>query len=99
MSSLIGRARCDVDAQCASMPVGNSECGGPANYLVYSTMIGDNAINELTTLSNETKELDIEMAKLQESGIGMMGICRYNTPSDVACIENVCKAIASDVLN
>lgn len=91
MSSVIGAARCEVDTQCASMPVGNSSCGGPAHYLVYSTMIGDDLVKELTALSNETKELDMQMAKLQKPGAGMMGVCRYMTPGDVACVDNVCK--------
>lgn len=99
MLKVINGASCKTDAQCASMPVGNANCGGPVSYLTYSTMIGDEAVSELTELSEETKRWDIAMSKYElKSGDGSYGICRYNTPSDVACINDVCKAVANDVI-
>ena len=99
MTSLIGGASCETDSQCASMPVGNAACGGPVKYMVYSTLIGDQAVSELTTLSNKTVELDVAMAKLDQAGGNRAyGICQYITPSEVACVDNVCTAMANEII-
>lgn len=99
MTSLIGGASCEVDSQCASMAVGNAACGGPVKYMVYSTQIGDEAISELTALSTKTKELDVAMAKVdQAAGNRSYGICQFVTPSEVACVNNVCTAMTDEII-
>jgi hypothetical protein len=99
MASLIGNASCETDSHCASIPVGNAACGGPVKYMVYSNLIGDEAVRELTDLSNETKELDIAMAKEnQTSGNRRLGICQFITPSEVACVDRVCTAMENEII-
>lgn len=99
MASMIAAATCEIDAQCASMPVGNADCGGPANYLVYSKMIGDEAVAKLTLLAEHTKQLDVGIAQFkQAAGTATYGICKVNTPKDVSCVDNVCKEIDSEVI-
>jgi len=96
MNQLIGMASCESNAECASMPVGNATCGGPADYMVYSKSIGLDAISELKKLSDQSKELDIAMAKLdREQGNGVLGICMFNSPTEVACVENMCQKVSN----
>lgn len=99
MASVIAAATCEVDSQCASMPVGNTDCGGPADYLVYSSMIGEEAVNKLKKMADLTKQFDTGIAQFKQSaGTGTYGICKYNTPSDLSCVDNVCKEVASEVI-
>lgn len=37
LAALVGEARCAGDAQCRTLPIGASPCGGPEAYLAWST--------------------------------------------------------------
>lgn len=99
MKNIAADLSCTTNDQCASMPVGNSSCGGPSSFLVYSNAIGDHSIKRLQQLSETSKILDLRMQKMsQESGGLMMGICRHIIPSDLACIDQVCKELPSQII-
>ena len=36
--ALVGTPSCTEDSQCHSLPIGARPCGGPENYLAYSTV-------------------------------------------------------------
>lgn len=43
LQTLIGEPRCDSDAQCRTVGVGQKACGGPTRYLAWSTQTTDRA--------------------------------------------------------
>lgn len=43
LQTLIGEPRCDSDAQCKTVGVGQKACGGPTRYLAWSTQTTDKA--------------------------------------------------------
>jgi hypothetical protein len=43
LDALIGNASCTKNADCASIPVGHSLCGGPAAYRAWSRLSGQEA--------------------------------------------------------
>lgn len=48
LQTLIGEPRCDSDAQCKTVGVGQKACGGPTRYLAWSTRTTDRATLEAT---------------------------------------------------
>jgi len=66
---LIGTAACTSDAQCRSLPLGSSPCGGPEGYLPYSVQATDVAALEAAA----QRYADARRADHQRSG--RAGIC------------------------
>ena len=58
----IGEARCDVDSQCRTVPVGNKPCGGPERWLAWSTT----ATDELN-LQRRIDQYTVAQARLQHA--------------------------------
>jgi hypothetical protein len=74
--------------QCRLLPMGNSECGGPSFYYVYS-VLGENE-SDLLELSKEYRSLDKSLK--QESQI--MAICMISPEPRVIIRDGKCSILS-----
>ncbi|MBD8565225.1 hypothetical protein IFU01_13255 [Oxalobacteraceae sp. CFBP 8763] len=81
----IGTPTCSDNAQCRTLPVGAMACGGPQEYLPYSTQKSDaNALRALSERSyTETK------AVLTASG--MVSTCMLKADPGAVCVAGTCQ--------
>lgn len=81
----IGTPTCSDNAQCRTLPVGAMACGGPQEYLPYSTQKSDaNALRALSERSyTETK------AALTASG--MVSTCMLKADPGAVCVAGTCQ--------
>lgn len=81
----IGTPTCSDNAQCRTLPVGAMACGGPQEYLPYSTQKSDaNALRALSERSyTETK------AALTASG--MVSTCMLKADPGALCVAGTCQ--------
>lgn len=81
----IGTPSCSDNAQCRTLPVGAMACGGPQEYLAYSTQKSDpNALRALSERSYaETK------AALTASG--MVSTCMLKADPGAVCVAGTCQ--------
>jgi len=81
----IGTPTCSENAQCRTLPVGAMACGGPQEYLPYSTQKSDaNALRALSERSyTETK------AALTASG--MVSTCMLKADPGAVCVAGTCQ--------
>jgi hypothetical protein len=75
--------------QCRLLPMGNSECGGPSFYYVYS-VLGDNEV-DLLELSKAHRTIDRSLK--QENQI--MAICMMSPEPMVIIREGKCSILSS----
>lgn len=71
LANLVGEARCDSDAQCRTLPIGASPCGGPEAYLAWSTVRTDAA-----ALSAEAERYAVARREAHQRS-GRVGICVF----------------------
>lgn len=77
---------CQVDADCIAIATGSRPCGGPSGYIVASQLnpaYQDGTLNGLATL---TEELEGELSE----ELGLISICLYEMPPEVACQADFC---------
>ena len=78
-------ATCSDNSQCRSLPIGAMACGGPQDYLPYST---------LRTNEKEVREL-AERYKAERQGQisqrGEMSICRHRPDPGAVCVSGACQ--------
>ena len=83
--TLTADATCSDNSQCRSLPVGAMACGGPQDYLPYST---------LRTNEKEVREL-AERYKAERQGEitkrGEMSICRHHPDPGAVCVSGTCR--------
>ena len=81
----IGTPTCSDNAQCRTLPVGAMACGGPQEYLPYSTQKSDaRALRALSERSyTETK------AALTASG--MVSTCMLKADPGAVCVAGTCQ--------
>lgn len=80
----IGEARCDRDAQCHTLAVGEKACGGPAGYLAWS---GPAARGQ------KLEAWAAELASLQRkraAASGMMSNCQFLPDPGAVCVQQRC---------
>jgi hypothetical protein len=80
--------KCEIDADCVSLPVGNKICGGPVSYLLVSKQ--DPNFSSINDKLSKYTTLDEEFEKMIH---GFGGLCDYVMPPKVACQKNVCTKI------
>ncbi len=80
----IGEPRCSDASQCRAIAFGAKPCGGPWQYLVYSTAIADSAV-----LAATVADYNAEEARLNEEE-GRVSDCRAVTHPRLACLEQRC---------
>ena len=80
----IGEARCDRDAQCHTLAVGEKACGGPAGYLAWS---GPPARG--STLEAWAAEL-ATLQRKRAAASGMMSNCQFLPDPGAVCVQQRC---------
>lgn len=87
MRRLIGAVRCSADADCRTLALGTKLCGGPAEYVAYSTIDLDrNAFESVTGELNRLHRLRAEAL----SRAGMMSDCAVVTDPGAVCQSGRC---------
>lgn len=87
LNSYIADKSCDATFQCKVIPVGERlACGGPSQYLIYSTKMSD-----------EDKVLELaEQVTAQEKAsnnlLAPSDICQQVLPIQSLCVSNTCEA-------
>ena len=80
----IGDARCDSDAQCRTLPVGEKSCGGPQQWLAWSTTSPQAA--KLPGWAAESAAA----ARQRNADSGLVGNCQYNPDPGAVCKAQRC---------
>lgn len=79
---LIGRAACDSDAQCRTLPLGARACGGPDSYVAWSVLGTDQA-----ALQRAAERYGQWQAQ-QQARSGTMSICMVETDPGAVCARS-----------
>ncbi|WP_156885560.1 hypothetical protein [Massilia niastensis] len=83
-------ASCNDNGQCRSLPLGALACGGPSDYLAYSTLrANEKQMNEL----GERYKADRQAAIARS---GEMSICRYMPDPGAVCVAGTCQLGAAE---
>jgi hypothetical protein len=85
--ALIGEPPCVDVSQCRAIAFGSKPCGGPWQYLVYSTMTADSA-----ALTAAVAGYNAEEARLNEEQ-GRVSDCRVVGHPRLACAQQQCSGI------
>lgn len=78
------RLSCDNDSQCHSLGVGAKACGGPENYIAWSSKAGDGA--KLKALV----EQHAAARRAEDKRQGMMSTCSVMSDPGASCQAGVC---------
>lgn len=82
---LIGTPACSDNTQCRALPVGAQACGGPQEYLPYSTVKTDE--QALLALAERSKtERQAEVART-----GELSICLHRPDPGAVCVAGACQ--------
>lgn len=84
LERLTENKECQQDNQCKVIGVGARPCGGPDQYLIYSTLHTDEK------MLSYTSERYQKLKKQQNEKLGLMSTCQMLMPPVSACIENKC---------
>ena len=76
---LIGRAACDSDAQCRTLPLGARACGGPETYVAWSVLGTDQAALQ------RAGERYGQWQAQQQARSGTMSICMVEIDPGAVC--------------
>jgi hypothetical protein len=83
---LIGEPRCANLVHCRVLPLGSRPCGGPAEYLAYSSITANREI-----LEAKAYEYGFLQEEMQQTA-GAVGVCEVLPEPRVACIDGRCRA-------
>ncbi|MCA1931607.1 hypothetical protein [Rheinheimera sp.] len=75
---------CTEDSQCKVVGVGSRPCGGPEQYLIYSTLHTD---EKMLSYTNDRYQ---KLKKQQNEKLGLMSTCQMLLAPVSACVENKC---------
>jgi len=81
----VGDATCSSSAECRTLPVGAKACGGPEEYVAWSTLHGSEAA--LQALAARSKTLRQE--EIRRSG--EMSICMHTPDPGASCVAGTCQ--------
>ncbi|MEZ4842538.1 MAG: hypothetical protein R2821_13780 [Flavobacteriaceae bacterium] len=88
---LVDSSVCNDDSECAYIAFGSKPCGGPWEYLVYSTSIDTQLLLSKVEEYNATE-------KAYNEKWGIISDCMYVTPpEDVICEDGKCKAVYPEI--
>ena len=87
LDSYIADKSCDATFQCKVIPVGERlTCGGPSQYLIYSTKVNDE--DKVLELVEQVTALEKESNKL----LAPSDMCQQVLPIQSLCVSNTCEA-------
>ncbi|MCG7537437.1 hypothetical protein [Pseudoalteromonas sp. OOF1S-7] len=75
---------CDTTTQCQVLPVGSRACGGPSDYVIFSTKTAD---------PNKVKELADQLTHAEATYNAknkMISICQHLAAPATQCVNNKC---------
>lgn len=84
LERLTENKECQQDNQCKVIGVGARPCGGPDQYLIYSTLHTD---EKMLSYTNDRYQ---KLKKQQNEKLGMMSTCQMLTPPVSACVAQKC---------
>ncbi len=84
LNNLIADKQCSTSSQCKVNAVGSRACGGPSDYIVYSTQSASQ--EQVSALSDTITQLE----STYNAQTGMMSICQHLTAPSTQCVENKC---------
>jgi hypothetical protein len=90
LERLTENKQCDNDNQCKVIGVGSRPCGGPEQYLLYSTLHTD---EKMLSYTNERYQ---KLKKQQNEKLGLMSTCQMLMPPVSACVQKKCALGASE---
>ena len=85
----VGEAKCSANSQCLTLPIGERPCGGPEQWLAYSS-----ATAPVEPLKAWSAELS-DAAKRRNASSGVAGNCRYTPDPGAACVAGRCVVAAT----
>lgn len=87
IKDLIARESCSGENSCDYIAVGSKACGGPKNYLLFSSSIDRQKLEELVETYNKAE------AGYNEK-YGIVSDCMFVTPPErVECVNGKCEAL------
>jgi hypothetical protein len=84
----VGKAPCSSSSVCRTIGLGVKPCGGPQQYLIYST-----AATDSVRLAREVARYNEAEANRNRQG-GLVSDCRALVKPQVSCISGQCAATA-----
>ena len=87
IENLANTSICDDGFECQFIAFGSKPCGGPAGYLIYSTSVDTEKLENLVLNYNEQHaEFNTKWGIVSDCSI-------VNPPSSINCENNVCVAV------
>lgn len=87
IAQLAGDGRCNNVVHCRAIPIGKRDCGGPDEYVIFSSMTGKAGLLEAKAF--EYTFLQEEILR-DRSGVGS---CEIVLEPALACIQQHCRAV------
>jgi hypothetical protein len=84
LERLTENKECQQDNQCKVIGVGARPCGGPDQFLTYSTQHTD---EKMLSYTNERYQ---KLKKQQNEKLGLMSTCQMLMPPQSACVAQKC---------
>jgi len=82
--ALIGEPRCENIVHCRLLALGSRPCGGPAEYLPYSSIAGKREVLEAKAYEYGFLQEEVNRAR------ALSGTCDVLTQPRVACVNGRC---------
>lgn len=76
--------QCQTDNQCEVLPVGSKPCGGPEQYMAYSTTATDQKLLQFT------QERYSKLKTEQQKRLGVVSTCQILPKPTAVCRANQC---------
>jgi len=84
---LAGDGRCSESSQCRAIPIGKRDCGGPDEYVVFSTVTAKAAALEARAAAYTALQEEILRDR---AGVGS---CEIILEPKVACVQQRCQTV------
>jgi hypothetical protein len=82
--ALIGEPRCENIVHCRLLALGSRPCGGPAEYLAYSSIAGKREVLEAKAYEYGFLQEEVNRAR------GLSGTCDVLAQPRLACVNGRC---------
>ncbi len=82
--ALIGEPRCENIVHCRLLALGSKPCGGPSEYLAYSSIVGRRDVLEAKAYEYGFLQEEVNRSR------GAVGTCDVLAQPRVACVNGRC---------
>lgn len=87
---LIGDATCANLVHCRVLAIGNRPCGGPSEYLAYSSIAGNRELIEAKAFEYSFLEEEVNGKR------NRTGICQMLAEPRVTCVDRRCRLVPAN---